>query len=298
MLIIQNTNSSISNTIIAKVGNEIITQIELENKIITSLVLSNQEINQENINQIKNSSFKKLIDLKLKKNELKNYRINVNVLAIEDHMQNISKKLNIENRSLKDFFNLNMINYDSYKNEIEIEFMWQKLIHQIYYTKINIDEKQIDTEINALINKKEKIIEYKIAEIEINYDNNSKTELIKEIKESIKKVGFSETAIKYSISPSSLNGGEIGWVNSDSISNNLINAIKNLKKGEITGEIIHKDNLVFFKMIDKRIKEINNNLNKNEIKKNIIAKKKNELLNLYSSSHLSKKKNNTFIEIR
>ena len=67
MLIIQNTNSSISNTIIAKVGNEIMTQIELENKIITSLVLSNQEINQENINQIKNSSFKKLIDLKLKK---------------------------------------------------------------------------------------------------------------------------------------------------------------------------------------------------------------------------------------
>ena len=50
-------------------------------------------------------------------------------------------------------------------------------------------------------------------------------------------------------------------------------------------------------MVDKRIKTINN-LDKDEIKKNIIIKKKSELLNLYSSSHLSKKKNNTTIEMR
>ena len=297
ILVYQNANSSISNIIIAKVGNEIITQIELENKIITSLILSNQEVNQTNINQIKDSSFRKLVDLKLKKDELKNYKININTLAIEDHMQNISKKLKIENNSLKNFFKTNMINYETYKNEVEIEFMWQKLIHQIYSSKINIDEKQIDAEINDVIKKKEKIIEYKLAEIEISYDENSKIELIKEIKESIKKIGFSETAIKYSLSPTSFNGGEIGWVNSNSISNNLINEIENLKKGEITKEIIDKDNLIFFKMVDKRIKTINN-LDKDEIKKNIIIKKKSELLNLYSSSHLSKKKNNTTIEMR
>ena len=207
ILVYQNANSSISNIIIAKVGNEIITQIELENKIITSLILSNQEVNQTNINQIKDSSFRKLVDLKLKKDELKNYKININTLAIEDHMQNISKKLKIENNSLKNFFKTNMINYETYKNEVEIEFMWQKLIHQIYSSKINIDEKQIDAEINDVIKKKEKIIEYKLAEIEISYDENSKIELIKEIKESIKKIGFSETAIKYSLSPTSFNGG-------------------------------------------------------------------------------------------
>ena len=109
ILVYQNANSSISNIIIAKVGNEIITQIELENKIITSLILSNQEVNQTNINQIKDSSFRKLVDLKLKKDELKNYKININTLAIEDHMQNISKKLKIENNSLKNFFKIFII---------------------------------------------------------------------------------------------------------------------------------------------------------------------------------------------
>ena len=138
-LVIQNINSSITNKIIAKVGNEIITQLELENKIITSLVLSGQEVNQKNINQIKNLSFKKLIDSKLKKDELKNYEIKINTLAIENHMTNISKRLKIENNLLKNFFKTKMIDYETYKNEVEITFMWQKLINTIYASKINID---------------------------------------------------------------------------------------------------------------------------------------------------------------
>ena len=56
--------SAIKNNIIAKVGNEIITLIELENKVNTTLILANQKINQENINKLKNISLKRLIDLK------------------------------------------------------------------------------------------------------------------------------------------------------------------------------------------------------------------------------------------
>ena len=40
--------SSIKNNIIAKVGDEIITSFDLENKIKITLILANQEINQEN----------------------------------------------------------------------------------------------------------------------------------------------------------------------------------------------------------------------------------------------------------
>lgn len=73
ILVINSSNSSIENKIIVKVGNEIITLFELENKINTTLILTNQEINQKNINKIKNLSLKKLIDNKLKQNELKKY---------------------------------------------------------------------------------------------------------------------------------------------------------------------------------------------------------------------------------
>ena len=122
--------------------------------------------------------------------------------------------------------------------------------------------------------------------------------LINEIKESINSIGFSNTAKKYSISSSALTGGQIGWINSNSINNDLIGKLINLNKGEISDEIISTNNLIFYKMLDRRVKEISNNLDIKKIKDEIIAKKQNDLLNLYSSSHLSKKKNNTSIEIQ
>ena len=59
---------SIKNSIIAKVGEEIITSFDLENKIKITLILARQEINQENINKVKSNSMNYLINLKVKIN--------------------------------------------------------------------------------------------------------------------------------------------------------------------------------------------------------------------------------------
>ena len=295
---IYTTYSAIKNNIIAKVGNEIITLIELENKINTTLILTNQKINQENINKLKNISLKKLIDLKVKQIEIKKYNIKINELAIESHMKKVSNNLNIDPTELKKFFELSLISYDQYKEEVEIEFLWQKLIAQLYYTKINLTENQIEKEVKNFSVKKEKITEFKLAELEVNYDNETKNELIKEIKNSIKEIGFSKSVIKYSISSSALNNGEIGWVNSKAISNNLIDKIENLLVGEISDGIVGSGTIVFYKMLDKKIIDDLSRVDINELRKNIIDKKKNELLNLYSNSHLSKIKNNSLIQYK
>ena len=290
--------SSIKNNIIAKVGNEIITLIELENKVNTTLILANQKINQENINKLKNISLKRLIDLKIKQSEIKKFNLTLNELAIENHMQRISNNLNIDPVDLKKFFELSKIDYEQYKKEVETEFLWQKLIAQLYSSKININKDQIEKEVLELSNNEEKTLEFKLAELEINYENETKNELIKEIKNSIEQIGFSETVVKYSISASSINGGEIGWVNSKIISSNVLDKIKNLKIGEISSEITGAETLVFYKMVDKRISKDTEKIDASEIRKKIIDKKKNELLNLYSNSHLSKKKNNTVIKLQ
>lgn len=290
--------SSIKNNIIAKVGNEIITLVELENKVNTTLILANQKINQENINKLKNISLKRLIDLKIKQSEIKKFNITLNEIAIENHMQKISKNLNIDPAELKKFFELSKIDYEQYKKEVETEFLWQRLISQLYSSKINIDKDQIEKEVLELSKNKNKNLEFKLAELEINYENETKNELINEIKNSINKIGFSETVIKYSISSSASNRGEIGWVNSKVISSNLIDKIKNLKIGEVSSEIIGVDTLVFYKMVDKRLSEDTEKININIARKKIIDNKKNELLNLYSNSHLSKKKNSIVIKLQ
>ena len=46
---------------------EIVTNFDLRDKILSTLILTNQEINQENINNIKNQSLDLIIQYKLKK---------------------------------------------------------------------------------------------------------------------------------------------------------------------------------------------------------------------------------------
>ena len=55
-LIFEKSYSKINNLISVKIGNKIITNYELKNKILTTLILSDQEINQSNINKLKSQS--------------------------------------------------------------------------------------------------------------------------------------------------------------------------------------------------------------------------------------------------
>ena len=65
-----NILKSNENKILVLVDSEPITSYELKNKILTQLILSNQDIDQEKINGAKNSAINFLINLKIKKNEI------------------------------------------------------------------------------------------------------------------------------------------------------------------------------------------------------------------------------------
>ena len=291
--------ASIKSNIIAKVGNEIITSFELENKIKTTLLLSNRELSQSNIDQVKNYAFKSLINLKLKNEELKKYKINLNQAAIDQHLKKISKQLGINIIQLEGLFDQYQIDYNRYLNEIKIEFLWQKLIFNLYSKNISIDEDQIVKELNDIVIKNKKIEEFNLAEIEIELENLSeKSKIINEIKKYISEIGFEKTAINFSIASTGLSGGDLGWVNSSSLTGNFLDILKDMNIGDVSDPIVRSNKIVFIKLVDQRTVNNNENLDVEKIKFNLINRKKNELLESYSNSHLSKKKNTTLVEIK
>ena len=118
-----------------------------------------------------------------------------------------------------------------------------------------------------------------------------------EIKEQIQLIGFENTAIKFSDSSSAIDGGNLGWINSKSFSSELSNIIKALKVGEITNPIYKPNSIIFFKLIDKKKKKIDN-LNLDKIKNQIFENKANEILGIFSNNYLSKLKNNAIIKLK
>ncbi|MDC3233020.1 peptidylprolyl isomerase [Pelagibacteraceae bacterium] len=291
------TNASIQNKIIATVNNEIITSYELKNKIMTFLILNKIEVNQENINNYKNQSLKTLISMKIRKNELVKYNLLYGEIDTSRFIEQQSKKYNFTIEEFKKEFLNNNLSYDLYLQEIQLELGWQQLILQLYGNKIIVDEYEIDEELKKIIDNQKEMIEYRLSEIEVQVNDNEKiTNLVEEIQNQIIKDGFKNTAIKYSTSSTALEGGEIGWVNSKSLSNKMLNAISNMKLKEVSKPMMHNNSILFIKL--EEIKKVDAlKINSIETKKKIIDQKKNELLNLFSNSHLSKIRNNASIEL-
>ena len=288
--------ASIQNKILVNVGNQIITSYELKNKVKTILILSNKELNQDNVNKTKSEALNLLINYKLKKEEILKFNTTANNTAVLRYLNNISSQYNTDTNGLKKIFINNNISYELFLDEIKTEFAWQQLIFDFHQKKIKLNEEEINEELNQIITKQKQIAEYNLAEIEVLLENNVNDEKkIEEIKNQINEIGFKDTAIKYSTSLSALEGGNLGWIASQALSNMILNTVKKMNPGDISKPIFQSETAIFIKLLDKR--KINfDDISLKKMKNQIISRKKNELLNLFSNSYLSKIKNTTLIQ--
>ena len=286
---------ALKNQIIVKIDNDIITAYELKNKLKTSLILSNQKINQENIDNNKRRALAYLIDLKLKKIELKKYKVEMDKLNVNNQLLALSSN-NIS--EFKKKFQALGINFDLFEKELKIETAWKQLMYQIYKDKVKVNQQEIDKQVLGFIKNNSQITEFKISEIEISLDENTNyLDEVNFITKEIQENGFENTAFKFSNSSSAKNYGDIGWINSESLSSRVSKILKDLKKGEISNPIKNPNSLLFLKLTDRKTSKVND-INAEEFKKKLIEQKKNELFTLYSRSHLSKLKNNSLIEYK
>ncbi len=282
-----------SSKIIIKVENEIITNIDLKNKIISSLVMANKEINQSSIDSLKKSSVETLINHKIKLMEVSKYNIEDDKLQLKNYLNSISND-NINN--LKKKFIENKLDFNSFSEDINTQLKWQKLIYRIYSKKIEIDYNSIDRDINQIINENLNIDEFNLSEIEVNRNNDiSDNEIILDLQKLIVRQGFDNVALENSISLSSNQKGNLGWINSKSLNEQIYSKVNNLEIGEISDPIIRSDSIIILKLNNRRSVK-NNKINTEKLRDKLINQKKNYLFNLFSASHLSKLKNKTFIE--
>ena len=287
--------NAVTNKIILKVENEIITNYEVKNKILTSLVLAGDEITQENINKLKRQALESLIENKLKTIELEKFQIEKNNSQINSYLNSISGN-NI--LALEKKFKSNNLDYNLFLEEIEIQTKWQNFIYLFYKGKIEINENSVNDDLKKFVEKEKNFQEYNVSEIEIMTDRNSNIDQIAlDFKNKIKNEGFETAALKYSISSSSKNKGNLGWISSKSLSKEIFEVLKKLNTGQISQPIKRQNSILFLKLVDVRTSKVEN-VNINELKKKIIDQKKNEMFNLYSRSHLSKLRNSVLIEYK
>ena len=282
---------SIETKIIHNIQNEIITNIDIKNEFKYLLALNNslKELDKEKILSISNES---IIREKIKKIEiLKNFKeLRLDEDYYELLLKNIYSRLKL--KSISEFEKY-LKNYDLKISDIEtkitIDALWNQIIIQKYSSKISINEGEIKNKI--LENSKIKSKEYQLSEI--IFEVQSKEEIEKkynQIIKSVNEIGFENSATIFSFSETAKIGGDIGWINENSLSANIKKNINNLQVGEITKPMIISNGVLILKLVNTKNLETSINI-ENEFKK-AINYERNRQLNQYSKIYYNKIKKN------
>jgi len=166
--------SQINNTIVVKIGNSIITSVDIENEIITNLTINKIEITQANINNYKNIALKNLINNSIKKNEVEKYEITkYNKEDLKSYIDKIAQNLNTNTLGLKEIFKSLGISYDTLAKKHTTELLWNTLIYSLYSNQININIVDVNNEIKVM---EEKDSEFDIKKIKKKIVSKKKEE--------------------------------------------------------------------------------------------------------------------------
>ena len=277
------------NKILIKVNNEIITTIDILNEI-NFLSIMNKEFRsiekKEKINIAKNS----LIKQKIKFIEISKYKKNLNL--DNSIFENIVKSyfINFQINNLNEFevfFNKQNLDPTFIKKKILVDTFWNRLIYEKFSQNVKINR----DEIKKSILKKGTQKEYLLSEIVFNIEDKEKLNTkVQKITKTIKDKNFAEAALNFSISDSSKNGGELGWIQESVLSDKIINEVRKTKIGDFTNSIIIPGGFIILNL--ENVREIKKDIDPDKEFKIIIEKKTNEQLKIFSNIYLNKLKKN------
>ena len=246
--------------------------------------------------QLKEISTEALIRETIKENEiLKYYQLNYDDPQLLEFTKNIYSRLDIKD---EDEFNTYLLKFNLSVKEITkkiaIEKGWNKLVYERYKDLISVDELKMKDILVKDLKKSKTQTSYLISEI--LFDSKNEIEFQKlhnKIINTIKEKKFESAASIYSISDSSINGGQIGWVNKNEVSSIIYKELNKLSIGAFTKPIKVASGFLIIYLNDlKKVKQENNL--EEELKKVIVAEK-NRQLNEYSIIYYKKVKKQVFI---
>ena len=282
-------NSIEKKIFIKKTVNEhIITNVDIDNEInfITTLNPNLANVDKKKIYKYAENN---LVNEKIKISELsKFYEINNSDSLSSEIIMRFARRLEIDDlEEFKYYLKKNNIDFKDFLDKIYIEHLWNLLIYKKYNNQVKIDEESIKKNLLIELESQNQKQSYFLYEIIYSVSNESEIEIKKEeIVNSIKKIGFENTASLLSVSQSAKFNGELGWVEENQLSQSIKNEIIKLSIGNYTNPIKIRDGYIILYLKDKKIEKEDFDIDE-KFKKQITFER-NRKLNEFSRQYFKK----------
>ncbi|MEA1972798.1 MAG: peptidylprolyl isomerase, partial [Candidatus Cloacimonadota bacterium] len=263
VLIVQTIFAKPIDKIVAKIGNEIVLQSELDQAFAQI-----NQFGQQNISKL--DVLDQIIESKLiiQKAEVDEYQVDINRIRqeTEKYLEQVKAKYPSEEQFYNDLSKAGLTLSDlkiQYKNSLKEQQLKQRIIMNEINRKINIT----DAELQDYYKEKKDLMpirpeKNKIGIImrKVEAGKKTKKDNLSRINEIIEKLhdgkNFTKLAKKYSEGPSGKSGGNLGWVEKGMMVKSFEDAAFKLKVDEISDVVKTQFGYHVIKVTDKRYSEI------------------------------------------
>ncbi|HEY8084925.1 MAG TPA: peptidylprolyl isomerase [Methylophilaceae bacterium] len=152
------------------------------------------------------------------------------------------------------------INFDKFREDIRKEIIIARLREREIDSKVTVTEAEIDNALTTQNSGQDSNDEYDVAHIMVRVPEQSSPEDIQKlrakIEDALKKLqggaDFAQVSAAMSDAPKALEGGDLGWKKPTELPELFQDALKPLKKGELSAILRSPNGFHILKMVDRR----------------------------------------------
>ena len=218
----------------AVVNDDIITALELEQRVRIAAVAGGAKINLETVQRLAPQVLRNLIDELLRVQHVTKLGISASDEEINQAFKNLADQNNMSLAQLGKLLSENGILTQSMRDQLERRLLWDKFLKRQSRREVDISEEEVD-ELLAQEQAMRNQTLYRIQEIFFGNDEQQAIQTLTRIRQDLENgANFEAFAKGFSQAPSAARGGEIGMIPLNQLEPSLAEAVRALTLGEVT----------------------------------------------------------------
>ncbi|MBI1774839.1 MAG: peptidylprolyl isomerase [Proteobacteria bacterium] len=242
--------------IAAVVNDEAISARDLDSRLRLVMVTSGIPDTRQERQRISLQVLRNLIDERLQLQEAKRLNIAVTEQDLTDAVHRIEGSNNMAADSFESMLADRGLDKNAVMTQLRASVAWTKVVRQQLTPSVQVGEDEVD-EVIANIERSQNLPEYNIAEILLPVDEPRREDEVRQsaqqLAEQIRGGGnFSAVARQMSAAASAAIGGEVGWILEDQIEPVIMQALHDMKPGEVSNPIRTLNGFQIVQLRDQR----------------------------------------------
>ena len=248
--------SQSSQGIVAVVNNSVITNYDLEQRIGLALVTSGLARTPEIEAALRPQALNRLIDDRLKLQEAGRFNVSVSENELRNALSQLAQDNNMTFTDIEQLLSNNGVTLESLRDQLVADLVWNRLLEGLFVPQVSLSLEQVEREHARAVEELAQT-QYLVSEIVLPFDSAAQESVARDnayrLLEPLRSgTPFEPLAQQFSQSPTSANGGRIGWVVAGQLDGELDRMLPSLSRGEISDPIRTNNAYYILRLLDKR----------------------------------------------